>query len=216
MGTTIGIIGGSGALGSALAYRWAKAGHAVILGSRDPVRAAEAARKLSERVPGTKVRGDENAAAAFAAEVAVLTVPFAHQSDTLSPLARALDGKILIDATVPLRPGKKMTVALPAEGCAALVSQRLLGDRVRVVSAFQTVSAKALERDDPVEGDVLVAGDDPAARDVVIALIADAGLRGVHAGPLANSAAAEALTSVLIQINKRYGAEGAGIRIIGI
>jgi NADPH-dependent F420 reductase len=216
MSTTIGILGGAGALGSALAYRWARAGHSVILGSRDTERAAESAQKLIERVPGAKADGKSNLEAAARAEIAVLTVPFANQEETLSAVKAALEGKILIDATVPLRPGKKMTVALPPEGSAAVISQRILGEKVRVVSAFQTVSAAALASDRAIEGDVLVAGDDPAARETVIALIAEAGLRGVHAGPLANSAAAEALTSVLIQINKRYAAEGAGIRILGI
>jgi len=126
-------------------------------------------------------------------------------------------GKILIDATVPLVPPKVARVQLPSEGSAVAAIQRELGASVRVVSAFQNVSAHHLkDLSHPVDCDVLVCGDDPAAREIVVDLAADIGLRGIHAGPIANSAPTEALTSILISITMRYKIQGAGIRITGL
>jgi NADPH-dependent F420 reductase len=122
-----------------------------------------------------------------------------------------------VDATVPLVPPKVSRVQLPADGSAVAAIQRLLGSEVRVVSAFQNVSAHHLrDLGHAVDCDVLVCGDDVEARETVIALARDIGLRAYHAGPIANSAAAEALTSVLIALNIRYKVPGAGIRITGI
>jgi NADPH-dependent F420 reductase len=126
----------------------------------------------------------------------------------------ALDGKILIDTTVPLVPPKVARVQLPEGGSAVAAIQALLGGSVKVVSAFQNVPAHLLQHlNHEVECDVLVCGDDIQARETVIKLAADIGLRALHAGPIANSAATEALTSVLISINSRYKVQGAGIRI---
>jgi predicted dinucleotide-binding enzyme len=105
---------------------------------------------------------------------------------------------------------------MPAEGCAALAAQKRLGAGVRLVSGFHNVAAHKLQKDEAIDCDVLVFGDDPKDREVVLGLAKDAGLRGSHAGPLANSVAAEALTSVLIGINRAYKVDGAGIRITGI
>jgi len=143
-------------------------------------------------------------------------VPFANQKSTLESVREALAGKILIDVTVPLVPPKVARVQMPPESCAALAAQAVLGDGVTVVSAFQNVGASHLRDDHPVDCDVLVCGDKLAAREQVITLVEAAGMRGWHAGPLANSVAAEALTSVLIGINKRYQIEGAGLRITGV
>jgi NADPH-dependent F420 reductase len=130
---------------------------------------------------------------------------------------RALAGKILVDATVPLMPPKVNRAQLPEGGSAVAAIQTLLGADVRVVSAFQNVSAHTLRHlDRRVECDVLVCGDDPAAREVVIGLARDLGLRAFHAGPICNSAATEALTSVLIAINQRYKVPGAGLHITGV
>jgi 8-hydroxy-5-deazaflavin:NADPH oxidoreductase len=193
-GKTIAVIGGSGKLGSALAGRWIKAGLTVIIGSRS---------------------GTPNAEAARQADIIVVTVPFAAQSDTLADIAPHVAGKFVIDTTVPLMPAKVMRVQLPAEGSAAVRAQKLLGDGVTVISAFHNVAAHKLATDAVVECDVLVFGDDKAARGVGIALAEAAGLRGLHGGALVNSAAAEALTSVLIFLNKTYQVDGAGIRITG-
>ncbi len=214
---TIGVLGGTGQEGSGLALRLAKAGHTVILGSRDPAKAAAAAEQMKAQIATARVSGASNKEAAAAADIVMLTVPFSAQRATVEDVRDELSGKLLIDATVPLVPPKVARVQLPAEGSAVAAIQRLLGESVRVVSAFQNVSAHQLK--DPshnVECDVLVCGDDIAAREVVVGLAADIGLRGVHAGPIVNSAAAEALTSVLIAINMRYKSPGAGIRITGI
>jgi len=208
---TIAILGGTGDLGTGLARRWAKAGHKVVIGSRTAEKAEAAAADLKD----FGVRGLENKAAAETAEIVAITVPYANQVATLEAVKDALAGKILIDATVPLMPPKVGTVQLPEGGSAAVAAQKLLGDGVTVVSAFQNVAAAKLQSDVDLECDVLVAGDKVAARQVVIDLVEDAGMRGWHVGPLANSAAAEALTSLIIQINRRYGIDGAGIRITG-
>lgn len=208
---TIAILGGTGDLGTGLARRWAKAGHKVVIGSRTAEKAEAAAADLKD----FGVRGLENKAAAEAAEIVAITVPYANQVATLEAVKDALAGKILIDATVPLMPPKVGTVQLPEGGSAAVAAQKMLGDGVTVVSAFQNVAAAKLQSDVDLECDVLVAGDKVAARQVVIDLVEDAGMRGWHVGPLANSAAAEALTSLIIQINRRYGIDGAGIRITG-
>lgn len=214
---TIAILGGTGQEGSGLALRWAKAGHHVILGSRDAAKAAAAASAMKAALGGANVSGKSNTDAAMAAEIVVLTVPFAAQRSTVDEVRDALDGKILIDATVPLVPPKVARVQLPPDGSAVAAIQKTLGESVRVVSAFQNVSAhhlKDLSHD--VDCDVLICGDDPAAREIVVGLAADIGLRGVHAGPIVNSAAAEALTSILIAMNMRYKVPGTGIRITGL
>jgi NADPH-dependent F420 reductase len=213
---TIAILGGTGSEGSGLAARWAQAGHKVVIGSRSPEKAQETALSLS-KLTGTPVQGSSNRDAAAAAEIIVLAVPYAAQQATAEEVRAGLAGKILIDVTVPLVPPKVGRVQLPSGGSAVVALQEKLGASVRVVSAFQNVSAHQLKHlDHPVDCDVLVCGDDEAARDSVIALAHDAGMQAWHAGPLANSAAAEALTSVLISINRRYQIEAAGIRISGL
>ncbi|HWP26715.1 MAG TPA: NADPH-dependent F420 reductase [Xanthobacteraceae bacterium] len=214
---SIAIIGGTGQEGSGLALRWARAGHRVVIGSRSRDKAATAAQELNRLLGEEKIRGESNDQAAAAAEIVVLTVPYSAQRPTVEEIRPQLDGKILIDATVPLMPPKVARVQLPAHGSAVAKIQELLGDRVRVVSAFQNVSAHHLkDLNHEIECDVLVCGDDVAARQIAIDLVEDIGLRGIHAGPIVNSAAAEALTSVLIAINLRYKIPGAGVRITGL
>ena len=218
--TTIAILGGTGALGTGLARRWVQAGHRVIIGSRSQEKADEALRDLqrvmAERgVAISGVEAMENLAAARAAEVAVLTVPFAHQASTLEHVRPALEGKILVDVTVPLVPPKVGTVQLPPAGSAGQTAQALLGQGVKVVSAFQNVAAHHLQEGQGLDCDVLVAGDDKDARATVVKLVEDCGMRGFHAGPIANAAAAEALTSVIININRAFKCH-AGIRITGL
>lgn len=215
---TIGVLGGTGQEGSGLALRWAMRGHDVIIGSRSAEKAGAAAQELTKLLAGRdSVRGGSLRDAAEAASIVVLAVPYSAQAATAEAVRDLLPGKILIDVTVPLVPPKVDRVQLPEGGSAALALQRRLGESVKVVSAFQNVSAMHLkDLAHEVECDVLVCGDDPASRETVIDLARDAGLRAWHAGPLANSAAAEALTSVLIAINKRYKIAGAGIRITGM
>ena len=214
---TIAVLGGTGKEGGGLALRWAHKGHAVILGSRTAERAQEAASAMNAALGGGRVRGLANAEAAAAADLVVLAVPYAAQQSTAAEVAGALAGKILIDVTVPLVPPKVSRVQLPEGGSAVELVQRMLGEEVRVVSAFQNISAHHLTRlDEEIDCDVLVCADDPAAADEVVALAQEIGLRAWNAGPLANSAAAEALTSVLIALNRRYKVPGSGIRITGI
>ena len=142
-------------------------------------------------------------------------MPFAHQESTLISIDDGLQNKIMIDATVPLMPPKVMRVQLPEIGSAALNAQSILGEKTTVVSAFQNISAELLQTDVEIDCDVLVAGDFLDARNTVIELAADAGLTGWHAGPLCNSVAAEALTSILIAINKKHSLAHSGIKITG-
>jgi NADPH-dependent F420 reductase len=215
---TIAVIGGTGAEGSGIALRLAAAGHRVIIGSRDQAKAETAARDVAQHLGGGAIAGDENKRAAAAAEIVILTVPYAAQQTSIEELGEALDGKILVDATAPLMPPKVNRVQLPAGGSAVAAIQAKLGDRVRVVSAFQNVAAEKLKhRGGSVDCDVLVCANDAAARQTVIDLIGAMGLRGIDAGPIANSAAAEALTSLLIWINRKYKVPGgSGIRITGL
>ena len=210
------ILGGTGALGTGLAMRWAAAGYPVILGSRTREKAEDAARRIATANGAPPVRGDDNKAAAAAGEIVVIAVPWANHDAMLDEVKDCIAGKIVVDAVVPLVPPKVSVVQLPAEGSAAQIAQKRLGSGAHVVSAFHNVAAAKLsESTAPIECDVLVFGDDRAARDTVIALADAAGTRGVDGGALANSAAAEALTSVIIAINRRYKTT-AGIRITGI
>jgi NADPH-dependent F420 reductase len=213
---TISVIGGSGELGGGLAMRWAKAGLPVIIGSRDAARAAEVADKLNQVAGNDLAQGMDNLAAANAGDIVVLAIKFSHHAATLTELKDALAGKIMVDTTVPLVPPKVARVQLPPEGSAAVIAQTLLGDKVQVVSAFQNVSASSLVAESAPECDVLVTGANPDARETVIGLAEAAGFRAWHAGPLENSAAAEALTSLLIFMNKKYASDHTGIRITGI
>ncbi|OHT19981.1 NADPH-dependent F420 reductase [Edaphosphingomonas haloaromaticamans] len=214
---TLAVLGGTGKEGSGLAARWAAAGYEVVIGGRDAGKAEAAAAELAAAIPGANVRGADNAAAAAAGEIVVLTVPYAAQQATALAVKDALAGKILVDVTVPLVPPKVNRVQLPEGGSAAMALQAALGEGVRVVSAFQNISAHHLhDLDHELDCDVLVAGDDIAAREAVIALAEAAKLRGFHAGPLCNSVVTEALTSVLISINQRYKVPSAGIRITGL
>lgn len=214
---TIAVIGGTGAEGGGLALRWAAAGHRVIIGSRDAARAKQAADELSALLQAGKVEGDDSFAAATQATIVVLAVPFAGQMATALALKPALEGKILVDVTVPLVPPKVGTVQLPEGGSCVVLVQKALGEGVKVVSAFQNVSAHKLKKlDQKIACDVLVCADAKDARQRVVELAADAGLRGVDAGPLANSAAAEAMTSLLIWINRTYKVPDAGLAITGL
>jgi NADPH-dependent F420 reductase len=214
---TIAVLGGTGKEGSGLALRWAHAGHRVIIGSRSPDRAMETAASINARTGKQNAEGADNLVAAKAADIVVLTVPYAAQLAALQEAKAALAGKILIDVTVPLVPPQVSRVQLPDGGSAVVKAQALLGETVRVVSAFQNVSAELLaEIGKPVDCDVLVCGDDREARAQVIALARDAGMRAFHGGPLANSVVAEALTSVLITINRQYKVKHSGITITGL
>jgi 8-hydroxy-5-deazaflavin:NADPH oxidoreductase len=210
MSEIISFIGGTGKLGAALARRLSLAGRQVVIGSRVADLAEVAAAGMA---PGT--RGMSNADAAKAGDIIIVTVPFAAQEATLREIAAHVAGKIVVDTTVPLMPPKVMRVQLPPEGSAAMRARAILGEGVRMASAFHNVAAHKLATDGDIDCDILVFSDDKPARSAVIDIATAAGLRGLHGGALANSAAAEALTSVLIFLNKTYAIDGAGIRITG-
>ena len=212
---SIAILGGTGDLGGGLARQWSRAGYKIMIGSRTLEKGEAAAKDLLDEFPDLNVTGHENLEAATAADLVVLTVPFEHQLSTLETVKSGLGGKILIDVTVPLVPPKVGTVQLPESGCAAVQAQNFLGEDVFVVSAFQNVGAMHLQEDHAIACDVLVSGNKKVARETVIKLVEAVGLKGWHAGPLVNAVAAEALTSILITINRHHGVEGSGIVITG-
>tara|TARA_B110000438_G_scaffold53026_1_gene53242 strand:- start:3259 stop:3927 length:669 start_codon:yes stop_codon:yes gene_type:complete len=212
---SIAILGGTGDLGGGLARQWSRAGYKIMIGSRTIEKGEAAAKALLDEFPDLNVTGHENLEAAAAADLVVLTVPFEHQLSTLETVKPGLVGKILIDVTVPLVPPKVGTVQLPESGCAAVQAQNFLGEDIFVVSAFQNVGAMHLQEDHAIACDVLVSGNKKVARETVIKLVEAVGLKGWHAGPLANAVAAEALTSILITINRHHGVEGSGIVITG-
>jgi NADPH-dependent F420 reductase len=206
----IGIVGGTGKQGSGLAVRWARAGHTIILGSRDAAKAKARAAELA--VDGLAIDGTDNVSAAREGEVVVLTVPYESHAETLRGVAEASAGKIFVDVTVPLKPPKVSRVQLPAGQAAALEAQAILGASVRVVATLHHVSSTHLA--DPshhIECDVLVVADDAGAKATVIGLVRDLGLRALDAGPLVNAIALESLTPVLIHMNRVYKSQGAGI-----
>jgi NADPH-dependent F420 reductase len=218
MTQTIAVIGGTGREGPGLALRWAKSGrYQVLIGSRQQEKAERVASELNARLGRNLIRGLVNPDAAAAADMVVLTVPYSAHVSTLESIRAGLRDKILVDVTVPLQPPQVSRVHIPPGGSAAAEAQALLGSDVRVVAAFQNVGAAHLQDPDhPIDSDVLVCGDDKEAKAEVIALAEAAGMRGLDAGPLQNAVVAEGLTAVLIGINIRYKAKGAGIRITGI
>ena len=213
---TIAVLGGTGKEGKGLAYRWAKAGYKVLIGSRSEERAVTAASEIMELAEGsTSIVGTSNHEAAQLADIVVLTVPFAAHRETLESVKDVLKGKTLIDVTVPLVPPKVTKVQVPSAGSAAQEAKEIVGEGVEVVAAFHSISHEHLLKDDYVESEVLVTGTSKDARAEVIKLVEAAGLTGWDAGPIENSVVPEGLTSVLIYINKQYGSTHAGIKITG-
>ncbi len=214
---TVAVLGGTGKEGSGLAVRWALKGYRVLIGSRDMSKAQDKCVELNSALDGDYLVGMDNYSAAAEADIVVLSVPYNAQKKTLDSVRSQLTGKVLVDLTVPLAPPDVRKVFVPEGKSAALESQAFLGDSVRVVAAFQNVSAETLK--DPsavIECDVLVCGDDAKAKAEVIRLVEAAGMRGLDAGPLENAVAIEAMTPVLLYINKAYKVKGSGIRITGI
>ncbi len=208
---TIAVIGGTGHLGKGIARRLAKAGHDVTLGSR----AAEKAQSIAAEM-GHGTKGASNDDAAQGKDVVIVTVPYDSQEATLKQIRGLVGSAIVVDTTVPLVPPKVMRVQLPAAGSAAAEAREHLGPDVRFVTAFHNVAAHILDTDAKVDCDVLVFSDDVEARNTVVGLVGDMDLRGLSGGALVNSAAAEAITSLLIYMNKTYKADGAGIRFTGL
>lgn len=207
----IGILGGTGKEGQGLALRWAKGGAEVLIGSREQSKAERIASELNEKIGPNTFRGFENREAAAQAEIIVSTLPHKGHRETLEKMKQDLNGKLLMVATVIWPPG---AFERPS---AAEEAQTVVGDNARVVAAFQTVSALALRAvDQEMDEDVLVCGDDPQARDEAIECMKSAGLRGIKAGPLRHARIVEAITALMLKVNKNYGIKHAGIRITGL
>jgi NADPH-dependent F420 reductase len=213
----IGFIGGTGPEGKGLAYRFALAGHEVVIGSRSRERADEAAKEIADRIPAATVRGGENAEAAREAEIVVLTVPLSAQAGTLPALSEAIGEKIVVSTAVPLAfaDGNPSMLDLP-EGSAAAAVQALLPE-ARVAGAFQNLGASKLWTDDePLDQDVIVCADDAEAKRRVMALAGQIrGARAIDGGPLAASRYVEGITVLLIGINRRHKAT-TGVRVVGL
>jgi 8-hydroxy-5-deazaflavin:NADPH oxidoreductase len=218
----VAVIGGTGEEGFGLTLRLAAAGHHVTIGSRDATRGADAATRAADLVPGAgRVDGTTNAEAAGAAPVVLVTVPFAGQADIYRSIAGAIaPGTVVMDATSPLATavgGRAWQVVRPWHGSAAEQAAAILGDRVRLVAAFHTIAAHALQDlATPLESDVLVCGDDPDAKATIGGLIEDIpALRWVDCGSLASARIAETMTALLISVNRAYRVRDAGFRIVG-
>lgn len=214
---SIAVLGGTGREGKGLAYRWARAGYRVTIGSRSIEKAQATATELTSGLSGTaSVAASDNLEAARGADISILAVPFEAHAETLQAVKSALEGKLLIDVTVPLVPGAKHKAQMPAAGSAALEARQILGQGAQVASAFQNISHTQLLSEGAIECDVLVTGTSPGARAEALKLVEAAGLTGWDAGPIENSAVVEGLASVLISINKKYGSTHAGIRVTGV
>ena len=211
---TIAVIGGTGGLGSALAFRLGRAGYKLFIGSRTESKAKHTAKELNNRLGKEIVSGYSNLDAAKKAEIIILTIPFSNHDDIIEEIKEEVQGKIVVDTTVPLIPPKVSRVQLPFGGSVAKLAQEKLGQNVRLVSAFQNVAATSLDSGENVKGEVLVCGNNVEARSEVISLIEALGLKGWHAGPIDNSVVTESLTPVLIFLNKRYKLSDSGIRIV--
>ena len=214
---SIGIIGGTGKEGKGLAFRWAKAGYKILIGSRNLEKAFVASKEIIDTLGGNgNITGMLNSDAAKNADIVVLTVPYAAHQSTLAEMKPYLAGKILIDVTVPLVPPNVTRVQMPAAGSAAVEAQDALGEDVTVVSAFQNISFENLLSGGEIDCDILVCGNDSEAKKAVLELVQAAGLVGWDAGPLENSMVVEGLTSILIGINKRHKVRSSGIKITGV
>ncbi len=222
MARKIAILGGTGAEGSGLANRLARAGEQIVIGSRDAQRAQEAAKQLREQIgAAANIEGADNVSAAAQCEVAILTVPFSGQAALLKQLKSAWKpGTIVIDTTVPLAAsvGGAATRMLGVwQGSAAEAAAELLPQGVSIAVAFQNLSAELLAGDAPVDCDVLVCSDDEKAKHLATELAGKIpGVRALNGGKLENARIVESITALLIGLNIRYKVHSAGIRFTGL
>jgi 8-hydroxy-5-deazaflavin:NADPH oxidoreductase len=216
----IAVLGGTGPEGFGLALRWAQAGETVIIGSRDAKRAQDAADKIKQRISGANISGNENIAACAAADLLALTIPFEGHAALLKQLKPALrPGSIVIDTTVPLAAsvgGRASRTLGVWQGSAAQETAELVPKGISVVAAFHNVGAELLNADGPVDCDVIVCSDDPAAIQIVRNLATKIpGVRAIDGGKLENARIVEQITALLIGLNIRHKGH-SGIRITGL
>jgi NADPH-dependent F420 reductase len=215
----IAVVGGTGKEGRGMAARWAQAGHAVCIGSRDAERAAARAEELRAALPTLKgqLTGGDNTSAVRDSELVVLAVPYTAHASTLQSLKDEIGTRVLIDITVPLQPPHITSVYLPPGQAAALEAQAILGSAARVVAALHHVSAPHLrDTEHAIDCDVLACSDDPTALAQAMGLIQELGVRVFDAGPLRNAVALESLTPVLLHLNRTHKGVSVGIRITGL
>jgi hypothetical protein len=218
----IGILGGTGPEGSGLAFRWARAGEEIMLGSRDAQRAAETAAQIRVRIGASaKIEGGDNASVASQCDVVVLTVPFSGQAALLKQLKAVWKpGTVVIDTTVPLAAtvGGSATRMLGVwQGSAAEQARELLPAGISIAAAFHNLGAELLSKEEAVDCDILVCSDDDKARQFASELAGKIpGARAIHGGKLENARIAESLTALLVGINVRYKVHSAGIRFTGL
>lgn len=212
---TIAVLGGTGKEGPGLAMRWATAGYPIIIGSRQAEKAERVAAELNEKLSIDTIVGLPNEDAARAADISVLTVVATAHQPAVESLKDALNGKILVDATarIDFRDPKP-----PEPPSAAEIAQNILGEKVRVVAAYQNVPAHTLKQNlgGSIDTDVLICADEVDAAEQVISLTESAGMRAYYAGNLKNAITVEGLTALLISLNKHYGSKTASIGITGI
>jgi len=214
---TLAVIGGTGKEGKGLALRWAKAGYQVLIGSRSFEKATAAAQQILELLDvNASIGGTTNRDAAKAADIAILTVPYLAHREILEDIKDVMQGKILVDVTVPLSSARGSDLYISSSGSAAQEASAILGENVQVTSAFQNISYKLLLQEESIPSDVLVTGTSKDARIETLKLVRAAGFTGWDAGPIENAFVTEGLTRVLIYINKEYGSKNAGIKITGV
>jgi len=216
----IAVLGGTGPEGFGLALRWAQAGETVIIGSRDATRAQDAANKIKQRAPDANISGSENIAACAAADLLVLTIPFEGHTALLKQLKPAIrPGSVVIDTTVPLAAsvgGRASRTLGVWQGSAAQETAELVPKGISVVAAFHNAGAELLNADGPVDCDVIVCSDDPAAIQIVRNLaIKIPSVRAIDGGKLENARIVEQITALLIGLNIRHKGH-SGIRITGL
>lgn len=212
----IAILGGTGEQGPGLALRWALAGDDVIIGSRQKEKGERVAAELNAELGRDLLRGTDNAAAAAAADVVFITVPYSAHVKTLETVREQVQGKIFVDVSVPLDPDNARRVVMPEAGSATEEAKQILGDGVQVVCALQNISAHLLrDVNATIDCDVLLCGDKDA-RPVVAALVRKLGINPIDVGPLAAASLIEPITALLIRLNIKNKVHSAGIRITGL
>ena len=212
----IAILGGTGKEGAGLAARWALAGHAIIIGSRDADRAKAKAAELREHTDKLTIIGGTNAESAALGDVVVITLPANGLAGTLPGVRQACRGKVVVSAVVALTFGGGRLFTPPPAGSSAEEAQALLPE-ARVVAAFHHIAASELASDEPaIDCDLLMCGQDTAAKETVAELARSMGLRPIDVGPLSNAGPLEGITALLATINRRYKVKNAGIKITGL